>query len=85
MGDERIDWVRIESFGLRNPAEMLATHLLGNGIDARVHGDDAGGLGYHIGPSGIEVLVPADRVEDAHALMADVALTSVADAEDAAS
>jgi hypothetical protein len=73
--DGRVTWVTVERFATRVPAELLAAHLRGSGIEARVHGDDAGGTASYVGllGSGIAVLVPAEEAEDARELIEDVA------------
>jgi hypothetical protein len=75
VNDGRIRWVTVERFATRVPAELLAAHLRGSGIEARVHGDDAGGTASYVGllGTGIEVVVPSEDAEDARELIEDVA------------
>lgn len=62
---------RIRRFSSRVDAEMAASMLLANGIDARVMNDDSGGmhpnLAFGLGTS--EVIVPDDQLQDATALL----------------
>jgi hypothetical protein len=62
---------RIRRFSSRVDAEMAASMLLANGIDARVMNDDSGGmhpnLAFGLGTS--EVIVPDEQLEEATALL----------------
>jgi hypothetical protein len=62
---------RIRRFSSRVDAEMAASMLLTNGIEARVMNDDSGGnhpnLAFGLGTS--EVIVPDDQLEEATALL----------------
>ena len=62
---------RIRRFSSRVDAEMAASMLLANGIDATVMNDDSGGmhpnLAYGLGTS--EVIVPDEQLEEATALL----------------
>jgi hypothetical protein len=62
-----VDWVVVERFSVRGPAEMLAAMLRGTGIDAQVLGDDAGGVASFIGVGGggVSVRVPDDQADEA--------------------
>lgn len=62
-----MDWVAVETFAVRIPAEICAAHLRGSGLDVRVLGDDAGGVAPHFGllGSGVRVEVPAHQLEEA--------------------
>ncbi|MFP4311028.1 MAG: DUF2007 domain-containing protein [Nitriliruptoraceae bacterium] len=66
---------RIRRFSSRVDAEMAASMLLANGIDARVMNDDTGGmhpnLAFGLGTS--EVIVPDEQLAEATALL-DAAL-----------
>lgn len=71
-----MEWVTVERFGMRLPAEMCAAHLRGSGIDAHVLGDDAGGIAPHLslGGGGVSVRVPVERLEEARLALAAMAL-----------
>jgi hypothetical protein len=62
---------RIRRFSSRVDAEMAASMLLTNGIEARVMNDDSGGnhpnLAFGLGTS--EVIVPDEQLEEATALL----------------
>lgn len=62
---------RIRRFSSRVDAEMAASMLLANGIEARVMNDDSGGmhpnLAFGLGTS--EVIVPDEQLEEATALL----------------
>lgn len=67
-----MEWVTVERFSMRWPAETCAAHLRGTGIEAQVLGDDAGGIAPHLslGGGGVSVRVPVDRLEEARAALA---------------
>lgn len=62
---------RIRRFSSRVDAQMAASMLRANGIEARVMNDDTGGmhpnLAFGLGTS--EVIVPDDQLEEATALL----------------
>ena len=74
-GDRRHDetWVDVASFPTRPYARFVASALEGNGIEARVVGDDGGGMLPHLDvlTGGIRVQVPAEQAEAASAVLGD--------------
>lgn len=68
---------RIERFTSRAQADMACGMLRANGFDARVSGDDAGGVHPDIpfGIGGTAVIVPDDELEGAVELLDEHGLT----------
>ncbi len=63
-------WVCVESVSHRALAAMLADLLCEHGIQARVHGDDCGGVDPALAwVRGVDVMVPADRETKARQLL----------------
>ena len=64
-------WVGVAAFPTRPFADFVASALEGNGIEARVVGDDGGGMLMHLDTlsGGVHVLVRAEQVEAASVLL----------------
>jgi hypothetical protein len=73
-----IAWSAVGSYPTRAVAQFASSILEGNGYEARIVGDDAGGVLPHLDAhrGGIQVEVPAEDAEDAVELLADLARPS---------
>ncbi len=64
------EWTVVEKYPSRVMAEMMAELLRNEGIPSTVQSDDGSGVQPQLAYTlGVRVLVPADRVEEARALL----------------
>jgi hypothetical protein len=68
-----IDWVTVEILWHRPPAEVCRSILTSYGLPTRIFGDDLGGILPHVGfgTGGLRVQVPADRAQEAKAILTE--------------
>lgn len=71
-GSDMEPWVVADTLLHRPIAEFVRSVLEGHGIPARVRADDAAGTAPHVamGMGGVRVEVPADRLDEAHDVLA---------------
>jgi hypothetical protein len=66
-----VDLVVLQRVGSRAEAELIASRLRAEGIEAIVRADDAGGMAPNLAPHrGVEVLVESLDVEEAREVLA---------------